>query len=356
MVRKNVVPRRNKQLAPGAATFVCFVRNVASTATCWLTLAWWWVFAEIETHRVKIDIKYVEASWNLRVVGYFRLSFHLCYQTSSIHLLYWLVREQSWCFAFWEQRQQPVDYQTKTDSCDSFQFLHLLIRSKPFSFPPSQVLRPRPPCLFFFSSFVSFLPPFSVSSSLPGNRGSLACGPGDVVLINSADCTLIKLSVNGPAPGSPPGVRQDGSIRKQLQIYGTAVAVATPAWPCKIKRGTREGEEKKSLPFCSHFNMQRCFLFVVAVVCFRSPMSVICIYYSEAFLSFFYVLGNTDVLLTQQFMQVENNVPLFMRLDLTGCKHFASVNEPRTSCGASTSQRHEWVTYCSGTYMIQHPA
>lgn len=79
--------------------------------------------------------------------------------------------------------------------------------------------------------------PSSVSSSLLGTCCSLACGPRDVVLINSPDCTLIKLSVNGPAPGFPPGVRQDGSHRKQLQIYGAAVAAARPALPVEPGNG-----------------------------------------------------------------------------------------------------------------------
>lgn len=62
------------------------------------------------------------------------------------------------------------------------------------------------------------------STSLPPSWvSSLACGPRDVVLINSPHCTLIKLPVIGPAPSFPPGAHQDGSIRKQLQIYGTAV-------------------------------------------------------------------------------------------------------------------------------------
>lgn len=175
---------------------------------------------------------------------------------------------------------------------------------------------------------MSFLPSFSsISSSLPGNRSSLARRPGDVVLINSADCTLIKLPVNGPAPGSPPRVQQDGSLCKQLQIYGTAVAVAMPSWPCNKERGTIEGVEKKYPPRYAATFICKGVLFVIAVVCFPSlTFDVICIHYSETaqFLSFFFfliVFGNTDVLLTQQFKQVENNFYLFMWLALTGYKH-----------------------------------
>lgn len=136
-------------------------------------------------------------------------------------------------------------------------------------------------------SFVYVLLSFSsIFSSLPGKRGSLARGPGDVVLINTADCTLIKLSVNGPAPASLPGVRQDGSLCKQLQIYGTAVA--TLAWPCNKETREGGGREKKPLLLCSYFNMQRCFLFVAAF-CFPASTSVICVHYSNRAISFFFL-------------------------------------------------------------------
>lgn len=106
-----------------------------------------------------------------------------------------------------------------------------------------------------------FFCPFFCASLL-GTCCSLACGPRDVVLINSPDCTLIKLSVNGPAPGFPPGVRQDGSHRKQLQIYGTAVAAARPALPVEPGNGEAtacNSSRKCRSARCSHFNMRRYF-------------------------------------------------------------------------------------------------
>lgn len=48
------------------------------------------------------------------------------------------------------------------------------------------------------------------------------------MLINSPHCTLIKLPVIGPAPTFPPRAHQDGSVRKQLEIYGAAVTAPRP--------------------------------------------------------------------------------------------------------------------------------
>lgn len=116
---------------------------------------------------------------------------------------------------------------------------------------------------WFVLSSVLFPVPSSVSSSLLGTCCSLACGPRDVVLINSPDCTLIKLSVNGPAPGFPPGVRQDGSHRKQLQIYGTAVAAARPALP--VEPGNGEATACNSTRKC---HSARCGHFIICVLIF----------------------------------------------------------------------------------------
>ena len=88
----------------------------------------------------------------------------------------------------------------------------------------------------FCSWQVSHLTGLSFSDCLPVSFlrvgfAALPLGPGDVVLINSPRCTLIKLPVNGHAPSFPPGARQDGSIRKQLGIYGTAVIAEAAAPP-----------------------------------------------------------------------------------------------------------------------------
>lgn len=63
---------------------------------------------------------------------------------------------------------------------------------------------------FSLSLFITIIPsvsflhvPLTISASLLGQLHSLACGPRDVVLINSPHCTPIKLPVNGPAPSFP---------------------------------------------------------------------------------------------------------------------------------------------------------
>lgn len=106
-----------------------------------------------------------------------------------------------------------------------------------------------------------------------------------------------------------------------------------------IKSEARErGRKRKKHPSfpCSHFNMQRCFLFVVAVVCFPSPMSVICIHYSETaqFLFFFFWL--CSAIQTCFSRRKKQFVPLFLRLDLTGYKHFAGELHIHSAVG------HTW--------------
>lgn len=144
--------------------------------------------------------------------------------------------------------------------------------------------------------------PSSVSSSLLGTCCSLACGPRDVVLINSPDCTLIKLSVNGPAPGFPPVVRQDGSHRKQLQIYGTAVAVARPTLPVEPGNGEAtacNSSRKCRSARCGHFNMRRYFSLPL-----QSSIFLFCrVQFALVAQNKVHVFLSTNVLFARQFEQ-----------------------------------------------------
>lgn len=95
----------------------------------------------------------------------------------------------------------------------------------------------------------------------------LSCGLRDVVLINSPRCTLIKPPLNGPAPSFPPGVLQDGSVRKQLQIYGYCSNSGRAVTERRLAAACRSNTLR--------FNMEICFVLTQsAIALIRSPTSL----------------------------------------------------------------------------------